>query len=187
MINTNKDGSTSSNGSTPANREDISSEPVRRRSNSDLVVFSGTHLCHDLKILFETAVVQSRFSSSKDFLKNLSAIHTNLTDSYALHLRNVIGFFYSDNPAPEEIVASDYCAEGSWTEVRPRMSRTLVIADKRANKILQPLIQDRNPLEGPENWNFDDLTAEIKLVFQLFLKTAITERVSPMLSALWCD
>jgi len=164
------------------------SAPIRYHSNSELVTFSGTHLCHDLKMFFETAVVQSRFNSSTDFLKNLSGISTNLIESYALHLRNIVAFFYNDNRTPNEIVAADFCAEGNWVEVRPPMSRALDIAHKRANKILLPLTQERDSLEGPANgWNFDGLTAEIKLVFQLFLKTAIPERISPMLSALWCD
>ena len=165
---------------TTANTANASSHPPRRHLNADLFSFSEHHIHYDVNMFFEMASVQSRLNRNNDFLRALATINTGLTESFALHLRNIIVFFYNDTPAELDVVAADFCAEGTWIETRPSLTRTLSIAKKRANKALLLLTMERNSLAGPEKpWDFEGISAEIKLVLLLFVKTANPERLAP--------
>jgi hypothetical protein len=163
-----------------ANMEESSSLLPRRHFNGDLLIFSKQHVYYDVNMFFEMATVQSRLNRNNDFLRALSLINTGLTESFALHLRNILVFFYNDAPTQLDVVASDFCSEGTWHEVRPSLTRTLSIARQRANKMLLHLTLERNSQEGPENpWNFDELAAEVKLLILVFVKTARPDCLAP--------
>ncbi len=163
---------------TPLNTPNSSSRPSRHLS-SDLLAFSKAHVHYDVNMFFEMASVQSRLNHNNDFLHALATINDGLSEAFALHLRNLIMFFYNDAPAPLEVVAADFCAEGSWVEVRQSMTRTLSIAHKRAVKTLLLLTFERESHGAPEKaWDFDGLAAEIKLILLIFVKTALPERLA---------
>ncbi len=62
------------------------------------------------------------------------------------------------------------------------MTQPLIIAQKRADKLLPPPALDRDGLEGPAGpWNFEFLAAEIKLRLEIFLETARPECIEPAL------
>ncbi len=154
----------------------------RRHASSELRAFSRTHLLYDVRMLSETAALQIRFGSRRNFLESLPYIHDSVTASFALRLRNLIQFFYNDDPGPRDIVAADYCPDGAWLEARPPLTQPLVIAQKRADKLLLPFTLDRNGLEGPAApWNFEFLATEMKLRLELLLKAARPEDLEPAL------
>jgi hypothetical protein len=167
---------------TTANMEGSSPSP-RRHFSADLLAFSKAHVHYDMNMFFEMAAVQSRLNRNNDFLETLPMINKGLTESFALHLRNLIVFFYNDDPRPQEVVAADFCSEGAWVHARKVMTRTLSIAQKRADKSLLHLTMERDRVEGPQNpWNFDELAIEIKLIILVFVQTARPERLDPSIA-----
>jgi hypothetical protein len=165
---------------TTANTADSSDLSPRRHFSSDLLTFSKAHLHYDVNMFFEMAAVQSRLNRNDDFVGALPIINKGLTESFALHLRNLLVFFYNDSPAPLEVVAADFCPEGSWRETRKAITRTLSIAQKRAEKSLLLLTLERQSQEGPQNpWDFDGIAIEIKLIILVFMETAKPERLDP--------
>jgi len=157
-----------------------SSLPPCRHLSADLLAFSRMHVYYDVNMFFEMSAVQSRLNKNTDFLHALSTINKGLTEAFALHLRNLILFFYNDDPHPREVVAADFCEDGTWLDARQSMTRTLSIAQQRANKMLLLLTLDRDGLEGPEKpWDFDEVAAEMKLLILIFVKTAKPERLAP--------
>ncbi len=156
--------------------------PLRRHASSELRAFSRTHLLYDFRMLSETAALQIRFGSRRNFLESLPYIHDSVTASFALRLRNLIQFFYNDDPGPRDIVAADYCPDGAWLEARPPLTQPLVIAQKRAEKMLLPFTLDRNGLAVPcpvELLSFWRRMAKLRL--ELLLKAARPEDLEPAL------
>lgn len=97
-----------------------------------------------------------------------------ILESYAIHLRNLINFFYP----PIRIRDTDVCAkdffieEATWGTKRPELSATLRKAKDRADKEVSHLTTLRkNANDNDKSWDVKPLTYEIMPVFNLFCKS----------------
>jgi len=94
-----------------------------------------------------------------------------LLESFIIHVRALLDFFYTDVPKSDDIVAIDYFSDKErWITIRPELSRTLRIARKRAGKEVAHLTYARLKT-SPENkiWAFMDIAKEIQAVVSLFV------------------
>src|SRR3989339_277146 len=96
-------------------------------------------------------------------------------ESYAIHLRNLINFFYP----PNKIRDTDVCAkdffieEATWSKERPELSITLKGARERADKEVSHLTTLRKYAnDNDKKWDIKPLACEIIQVFDLFCKYA---------------
>ena len=113
----------------------------------------------------------------------LGGFLTNLrVESFAIHLRNLINFLYSDPSGVRDTdvhAGNFYSEKGLWEKVRPAISQTLEIARKRANKEVGHLTTER--ISGSNDprkpWNIGDLTEEILSVLKLFSSSADKDKL----------
>jgi hypothetical protein len=95
---------------------------------------TGQHLGYELDMLFASA---TGAGGPKGAPTTNAAI-----ESFAIHLRNWIDFFYLRNPQNDDITWRDYLASGSaWTP--PPISPTLEAARRKANKQIAHLTVSR--------------------------------------------
>ncbi len=108
-------------------------------------------------------------------------VHNALVESFALHARNMVDFFYNDMPRPDDAVASQFFSSPhTWQTVRPSLTAELENAKTRANKEISHLTYSRllvAPTDKP--WPVDNIVRDIDAALTKFCETAdlLPERV----------
>jgi hypothetical protein len=95
-------------------------------------------------------------------------------ESFALHVRNLIDFFYTP-PKDDDIVAEYYVSDvGRWNAERPAVTSSLLDAKRNANKRIAHLTFGR--LVADPGWAWETIRAELQPVMECFLSHLPAER-----------
>ncbi len=124
----------------------------------DLFSFAGEHLFHEAQMFVICRAMKPRdqFESS---LK---------VEGFALHLKNLIEFFYPSNPGADDVLAADYVA--NWDAHCPPITPLLESARARAGKELHHLTAQRIAgRPSHKEWDFDGVGKELQGVVSAFL------------------
>lgn len=131
-------------------------------TDEKLLKYSGEHLLHELTMLWELA----RALPGREGSTETSA----LVESFGIHLRNLIDFFYREG-RDDDVTAQDFLdATTVWKPSEPALLKG---AHKRANKELSHLTQariDGNPAE--KAWDTLGLFKQIEVVAKDFAAKA---------------
>lgn len=103
-----------------------------------------------------------------------------MLESFGLHLRNLIDFFYPRKTTHDtDIVATDFMeSPGEWDS--SAISLTLEQARIRADKELSHLTAERKaPADPTKPWNIGRLFAEIELIARIFGSKASQTKLHP--------
>src|SRR5271169_4802694 len=140
-------------------------------SDQQLLDYSGEHLIHELSMLWELAEVLPQ--------RKPSAETSALVESYGVHLRNLIDFFYREGQG-DDVTAWDFMdATTSW--MPGNRPPSLTKAQERANKELSHLTQARISGSPPEKaWDTYGLLKEIAAVAKEFAFKASQKKLHPM-------
>jgi hypothetical protein len=144
-------------------------------TDSDLLAFSQAHLLYELQI-FRWIV--------ENFPRETSFRRSVFVESFAIHLRNLIDFFYN-SPAlarEDDIVAADFFdVPTRWNlGVLPI---TLENARERANKEISHITYKRKAATDPTKpWPVADLYEEINNLALQFAAGASPKKLDPAVS-----
>jgi hypothetical protein len=144
--------------------------PERRvPSDSELREYSGEHLLYELQML--RWLVAAIPSQAKGFA--LSA----LLESFVIHLRNLIDFFYGDLARADDVVAGDFFEKlTDWDA--GTISKSLEAARERANKEVSHLTHKRKSGGDPTKpWNVVQLARQVQAVAKNFADSASTKKL----------
>lgn len=145
---------------------------------------------------FREGIMQTRKYSKKDLQKGLAAlryesfmlkslarsialvvagrreIRNAALESFLLHVRILIEFFYNDNPHKDDIVASHFFSPpGKWKAIRPKQSAILKQTKKRAHKLLAHLTYTRlRQTQETKKWAYMKIAGELEAVLNVFYK-----------------
>ena len=143
-----------------------------RLSDSDLQSYAAEHFVYELEMLFGTA---SLFAS----MPPTPVLKDAVLESFLLHMRSLVSFFYPVSVKPDDVIADDFCGPpNAWRSQRPQQSRVLETALTRAHKELAHLTQGR--IAGtPANkiWDLETLSIELKSVTEKFIAIALPQRL----------
>src|SRR5260370_26341953 len=133
-------------------------------SDPDLDTSCGEPLLYELQLLDWTSAAVP--SAKKDVLRYV------LIESFVIHLRNLIDFFYTPRREDDDVIAADFCP--GWHKSIPN---TLKEAKERANKELSHLTLGRKSGLHPEKpWDVSGLFQEVHGVAKRFaVKAAPTK------------
>jgi hypothetical protein len=138
-------------------------------SDSDLSKLSGEHLYHEIKMIFGTAKALNQ-PLSDDVVKSA------LIESFATHTRNLIDFFYLNNPKSDDLIASQFIADHqrtSWKSGLPSITLLLTDAKTRANKEIAHLTERRIAGTPPQKeWPIPLILNEITDLLRFFVTNA---------------
>src|SRR5664279_5058631 len=82
-------------------------------------------------------------------------------EGFALHLKNLIEFFYPSNPDANDVLAADYVAD--WDVNRPAITPLLESARARASRELHHLtVQRVTGKAAHKEWDFDGISEELR-------------------------
>ena len=93
-----------------------------------------------------------------------SVINNSLLESFAIHVRALIGFFYSENARNDDIIADDFFNNPSdWQRMRPAMTELLIGAKKRADKQIEHFTYTHLDIT-PERkqWDFPQICKDVQ-------------------------
>lgn len=137
-------------------------------SDPELTAYSGEHLLYELQLL--------RFTTGELVqLQQPSPIASVLIESFGIHLRNLIDFFYTPRAKEDDVIASDFCP--GWKDT---MSGTLKVAKERANKELSHLtLARKSGLDPSKPWDVVGLFQEVSGVAKTFAGRASPTKLSP--------
>ncbi len=137
-------------------------------SDAELIAYSGEHLLYELQLLLVTKRELAR-------LDKPSPMASVLIESFVIHLRNLIDFFYYSRVKEDDVIASDFCP--GWNET---ISSTLKAAKERANKEVNHLTLERKSgFDSNKPWNVAGLFQEVSAVATTFAGRASPAKLSP--------
>lgn len=138
-------------------------------SDKELLDYSGEHLLYELQIF--RWLVENIPGKQKGF--ELSA----LLESFVVHLRNLIDFFYGKREHPDDVVASEFFdSPGAWAPgAKPPSLET---AGERANKEVSHITSKRKAGMHPDKpWKPGELFSAIQDVAKVFAATASPKKL----------
>ena len=98
----------------------------------------------------------------------------SLLESFVIHFRALLDFFYAEKPRIDDVIASDFFPdEGRWEKIRPPLSEYLSKFWARAHKEVAHLTYARlDVTPETKEWNHVEIADEIKSIMDLFLANA---------------
>ena len=137
----------------------------KRRSESDLKL-ALEHLLYERNMLLSLA---NGISSG---IAGNSIINNALIESFAIHVRNLIDFFWSDKPKNDHVIAEDFFEDkNDWFTKRPQLSSLLKNSRIRSHKEIAHLSYDRLRVQKSEkNWQVNEIVKDIEKAFKIFSK-----------------
>lgn len=110
-----------------------------------------------------------------------SVIGNALLESFTIHVRGLIQFFYPERARLTDIIAEDYFdADTSWQNIRPAKSTILERAEKRAHKEVAHLTYDRLKVDAESKpWNVGEIGEEIQSLFEIFYESVDKNKLGP--------
>jgi hypothetical protein len=136
---------------------------------TELLNYSEQHLYHEITMLWKLA---DKFKQNPN---GVGITATALLESYVIHLRNLIEFFYRRRAELKDYQKTDVVAEDFFDDAvncsTPQMSAEMKTAQNRANKEVNHLTAGRQIGKG-EDWKVVQLFEEIKAVATGFARRA---------------
>jgi hypothetical protein len=113
-------------------------------------------------------------------------INNALLESFAIHVRALLGFFYSENSQDDDVIAEDFFLEpDKWKNNRPLKTETLKNANRKANKEIVHLTYERlNVTTDQKPWEFDKIANDLQVVIGFFLNSIPSNLLNPKLEVL---
>lgn len=110
-----------------------------------------------------------------------SIVNNALLESFAIHVRNLIYFFYTDVPKKEDDnIAKYYFTE--WESVRPSKTEVLEKAYARANKEIAHLTFSRlDVTPEKKQWDFESISIDLNKTIEKFLELVPENLLDPSL------
>lgn len=98
-------------------------------------------------------------------------INNALLESFAIHVRGLIHFFYSNKPQSDDVIAEHfYTKSEEWTDTRPSMSKVLQVAKRRADKEVAHLTYARIDITPEAKlWDFVQIHGELQKAIAAFI------------------
>ncbi|HLZ43832.1 MAG TPA: hypothetical protein VKQ11_22905 [Candidatus Sulfotelmatobacter sp.] len=143
------------------------------RTDAELAAYSSEHLRYELQMLSYTANELSR-------MQNPSPQASALLESFCLHLRNLIEFFFTKpgDEKDDDVIAHDFCPR--WSEkISPLLDKAAVRANKEVTHLT---LQRKSGFDPAKPWNTVALFNEITAVANRFVDRADDAKLSAEVS-----
>jgi hypothetical protein len=125
---------------------------------------ASEHVKYEIEMLMAAASFLSTSSSTLgQFAKNV------YIEDFALHLRNLIEFYYNDGRGKGLVRAADYVAKvAEWKESRGPKSARLDRENQKANNFVAHLTYERDAQRWERSWDWGTLLVELEHVWERF-------------------
>ena len=150
-------------------------------TDKELLEYSEEHLFYEVEMLLNVCSV--RIESLPQIFRNMRV------ESFAIHLRNLIIFFYPTSTVfPTDVYATHFFSDSTkWRRLCPPFSQTLKDAKKRADKEVGHLTTERiaGTNDPHKEWDMSGLVNEITPIIKLFCASADKSKLHTRTSTLF--
>lgn len=124
----------------------------------DLFAFAQEHLLYEVQMFLEARS-----------MRPVDQITMNIkVENFALHLKNLLEFFYPSSSDANNVVAANYIAD--WDEQRPAIAHRLEGARARAARELNHLTTQRIARTAVhKEWDFEGISEDLNRVVSRFI------------------
>ena len=141
--------------------------------------YSKEHLQYEVQMFFQVGhlLLTGQFQTSQP---NVVIVLQNATiESFVLHLRNLLDFFYTP-PRKTDVSVTMFYDSGHLPSDFPSESVILNTAHRRAHKEMTHITTERHWEGNPAKlWEFHRILKEVKPLVEKFLQTASAARLHP--------
>jgi len=112
-----------------------------------------------------------------------------LLESFVIHARVLIDFFYALNPQKDDVIAEDFLSSPDvWRNERPKLSERLSEAKERANKHLAHLTYQRVDVAlNNREWPFVEISKDMRSVMKRFLEKVSADNLGTQFTQMLCS
>jgi hypothetical protein len=102
-------------------------------------------------------------------------------ESFTIHARVLLQFFYSKSPKPDDVVAEDFFLDAStWLAMRGEMPSTLAAVNNRVGKEIAHLTYARQEvIPEAKGWEVPAIWSSLSGLVRLFVQHAPKEHLGP--------
>jgi hypothetical protein len=146
-----------------------------------LLAFSYEHLVYEINALYSTWAMMARMSTDGGDAWQTS-IRNSFVEVSTLHARILQQFLYRDRPPREDDALAVHFFERpeDWVGIRPAPSAHLSALGGRVGKEIAHLTYARMDLSPEEkSWNFLPTSNELMGTLDLFVRSAMPQRLHP--------
>lgn len=155
-------------------------KPRAKRSDNDLQAIAK-HIVYEFQMLQQTCELAR---AEEDVLRRNAFL-----ESFTIHARNLLDFFYSPQgpkkfPKPDDVIAEDFFDDPTlWHTKRPGKSDILSTVHLRVGKEIAHLTYHRlSVTKTGKQWPNSRIANEIRTVFMRFKELAPPDRLSPVVA-----
>lgn len=150
-------------------------------NNEQLKLYFNEHVLYEVKQLINAADAINRQLSIHNGLQYM------IVESFAIHLRNLISFFYPHSRRDNDVCAEDFFINISiWHSLRPAESQVLKYAKSRADKEVGHLTTLRQfGTPKSKKWDVSVLIDEIMPILSCFCESADKINLSTVFIPVW--
>src|SRR5215469_4281608 len=139
----------------------------------DLQQYSRAHLLYEVQMFFQLGALLMSGPFHANPPEAALVMHNAALEAFAIHLPNLLDFFYTQKPFDTDVIAAMFYDAGKRPADFPPKSSTLIRAHQKAHKEVSHLTTERHPDGSPEKvWQFHLLMREVKPLLEKFLRTA---------------
>jgi hypothetical protein len=150
---------------------------MNRKPRTDEELRQATDLLY-----YEIWMFQSLVQGMASGIAGESVMNNALLESFGIHVRGLMWFFYADSPRKDDVIAEDFFpSSDTWQVARPKKTAVLEEAKSRADKEIAHLTYARlkvSPEQKP--WEFlpihDDLNKAIERFLSLVADDLLGQR-----------
>jgi hypothetical protein len=137
-------------------------------SDDELLSYSREHVLYEIRMLVQSAELLKRRVDTPSG-PMLPPFWNAALESFAIHLRNLVDFFYPTAIKLTDVVADDFFPNRTRPARFPRIPPSLVLARKRAHKQVSHLTTERFSGAHPNrSWNVSALLLRTWEVLSVF-------------------
>jgi hypothetical protein len=155
---------------------------MARPTQSELVAFSR-HLLYDVQLFFREGrtLVRTRLELSPPIAWE---VEMALVESFALHARSLVDFFFKDKGRPDDALAAHYFEPGAWKDLRPAPGPWIREVKHpeldRVGKEIAHLTYHRVTLaERAKGWPVAQIAGAVGAIMRAFVENVSARNVVP--------
>jgi hypothetical protein len=131
-----------------------------------LQAWAGEHLIYELGMLRDVSIKLGNRHHADD-----GVVENALLESFTLHARVLLDFFYGNRRKADDALASDFFADDTWERQRPDRSTALEEVNQRVGKEVAHLTYARADIPSDaKGWPIIPMYLELASVFSRFVR-----------------
>lgn len=125
-------------------------------------------------VLYEIQMLHAMARGLASEITTGSVLQNALTESFVIHARNLVHFFFPERTFPSDVLAEHFVREvHEWNSIRGSLPDELLPVRRRVSKEMAHITYDRLEARGEaRRWAYLEIAGAIQTLVEAFARTA---------------